>query len=98
MKRRTKRAINQVAVLSGVTRSAPRMNNSSKTNGIATARVNGHPTIAPVAKSTVAISVRLEFCADGGARVYANANVLVYIANEDGRKARQKFIHTSELL
>lgn len=49
--------------------------------------MNGHPTIAPVAKSTVAISVRLEFCADGGARVYANANVLVYIANEDGRKA-----------
>ena len=65
------------------------MKSSSKTNGIATARAKGQPTIAPVAKSTVADSVLLEFWADGGARVNAKASVFAYSANDEGKNARK---------
>ena len=87
--KRKKRAISQAVFLSDVTRSVPWMKSSSKTNGIATARAKGQPTIAPVAKSTVADSVLLEFWADGGARVNAKASVFAYSANDEGKNARK---------
>lgn len=71
----------------GTTRSTPSTNNSSTTKGIAKASANGHPTIAPVAKRSVDNKVRRPFSALGGARENANANVLAYIANVEGRKA-----------
>lgn len=54
---------------------------------MAKARANGHPTIPPVAKSNVADTVRRLFWLLGGAIAYENANVLVYMANEEGRRA-----------
>jgi hypothetical protein len=71
-----------------VTLSALTMNNSSKTNGIARANANGHPTIAPVANSSVAKSVLSLFFILDGSKANAYANVVVYIAKEDGRKAK----------
>jgi hypothetical protein len=60
---------------------------SSNTNGIDNARANGHPTIAPRAKNKVAARVRLLLLSLAGSRVYENAKAVVYIANEEGRKA-----------
>jgi len=86
-KRRFQRPKAQAPRVEGATRSAPRMKSSSKTNGIASARANGHPTIAPVAYNRVTSKVRLPFSALGGASANVNARVLAYIANVDGRKA-----------
>ena len=58
------------------------------TKGTATANANGQPTRAPVAKAKVANSVRFMFLLLGGSNDQANASVLAYMANEDGRNAR----------
>jgi hypothetical protein len=75
----------------GRTLSPLRMKSSSKTKGSARARANGHPTMAPVAYRRVANSVRRAFRVLDGAIEYANANVVVYMANEDGRRAADAF-------
>ena len=72
---------------SGVTLSPPARKNSSKTNGIATARAKGQPTTVPAAKQRVAKSVRrisslVDLCI-----AYAKPKVFAYMANEEGRKA-----------
>jgi hypothetical protein len=63
------------------------MNSSSKTNGIASARAKGHPTIAPVAYRRVTRKVRRLSSMLGGASANVNARVLAYMAKVDGRKA-----------
>lgn len=56
-------------------------------NGIARARAKGQPMIPPVANSSVASSVRRFLFELVGSKAYENAKLLVYIVNEDGRKA-----------
>jgi hypothetical protein len=63
------------------------MKSSSNTNGRAKARANGQPIIAPAAKSNVAVSVGWLLVSEDGPTDTANANVVVYIAKDDGRKA-----------
>lgn len=69
------------------TRSDPYTNSSSKTNGNAKARANGQPRIAPVANAKVATNGFWLFERLEGAIAYAEASVVVYMANDDGRKA-----------
>lgn len=81
------RAMVQVVLFSDVTLSVPYINSSSKTNGIAIARENGHPTIAPAAKARVAKSVLRIFVLFVGSITKAYATVFAYMAKEDGRNA-----------
>jgi len=87
MKRRFQREIIHElrALLS--TRSPLKTNNSSKTKGRDRASAKGHPTIAPVAKRMVTNKVLCLFFIVDGWRAYANASVVAYIANEEGKKA-----------
>lgn len=85
--RRLQRLYTQVQSSSLGTRSAPNTNSSSKTKGIARASANGQPTMAPVAKYTVARRVRRLFWVLAGSTTYENAKVLAYMANEEGKKA-----------
>jgi hypothetical protein len=64
------------------------MNNSSKPKGIAKANANGQPTMAPVTKYNVAMMVLWLFLRLGGSSAYEKANIFIYMANEEGRKAR----------
>ena len=56
---------------------------------MARASANGHPTREPVANSNVANSVLCVFFKLDGSNANAYANVVVYIANEDGSKAKE---------
>ena len=85
--RRTQRDTIQLDRSFGKTVSPPYRNSSSKTNGIATASANGHPTIAPVANASVAKRVRRKFVLVGTSSESAKATEFAYIANDDGRKA-----------
>ena len=70
--------------------SVPRINISSNTIGSAIARENGHPIMAPAANNTVVINVRCCEDVDGGSNAYAKASEFIYIANEEGKKAKSK--------
>lgn len=72
---------------SEVTWSAPVIKSSSKTNGMATASANGHPTIAPLANASVANSVRRVFPIVGRCSAYAKPRVFACIAKDEGRNA-----------
>lgn len=85
------RCLNHEPFASSGTRSPPYTKSSSKTKGIEIAKANGHPTIAPRAKNKVAAKVRLLFLIEAGSREYENANAVVYIVKEDGRKANGIF-------
>lgn len=85
--RRFQRLNNQDWYMSTGTRSVPKTKSSSKTKGIARANAKGHPTMAPVAKHIVAMSVRRLFRKFAGSIAYEKANMLRYIANEEGRSA-----------
>ena len=74
-------------MFSDVTLSVPYKNSSSKTNGIATASENGHPTIAPVANASVLNIVRRTFLLLVGSMECEKAIAFAYIANDDGRNA-----------
>lgn len=87
MKRRFQRDIIHDLRELGSTRSPPKMNNSSNTKGSDKASANGHPTIAPVAKSIVANKVLRLFLMLDGSSEYVNAIVVAYIAKEEGRRA-----------
>ena len=67
--------------------SVPYKNSSSKTNGMATASENGHPTIAPVANARVLIIVRRKFRLLTGSIEFEKASAFAYMANDDGRNA-----------
>ena len=71
----------------GETASTPYRNNSSRTNGMATAIANGHPTIAPVANARVVNRVRRMFLLLAGSSAKAKATALAYMAKEDGKNA-----------
>ena len=81
------RATIQDVLFSDVTLSVPYKNSSSKTNGIATASENGHPTIAPVANANVLIIVRRKFLLLAGSIECEKAIAFAYMANDDGRNA-----------
>ena len=74
---------------SGVTLSPLARKNSSKTNGIATARAKGQPTTAPAAKLRVAKSVRRISSLVDLRTAHAKPRVFAYMANEEGRKAAE---------
>lgn len=85
--RRVQRPVIHERVNEDGTRSPEATNNSSMTKGIASARENGHPTMAPVANKRVAYKARWGRRKLEGATDAANAAVVVYMANEDGRNA-----------
>jgi hypothetical protein len=64
------------------------MNSSSKTKGIAKANANGQPAIPPVMKYNIANVVLWLFLRLGGSSAYEKANIVIYMAKEEGRKAR----------
>jgi hypothetical protein len=63
---------------------------SSSTNGSANNNEKGHPTIAPIAKSTTVDRVRRWFSWDGGFMQNENARRVVYMAKVDGMKAMRE--------
>ena len=73
-----------------VTWSAPNTNNSSITKGMAIARANGQPRTAPIVKYTTVASVRSLSLLLGGMNAYDSASIVVYIANDEGRRAGKK--------
>lgn len=105
---RTKRSIrlraHAILLVAGI-KSAPGTKSSSKANGTASKMANGHPTIAPVANHKVAIRVRtIGFGkvggvkagdSDGGNIACAAANMVVYIANDDGKNAGDMSVSNS---
>lgn len=82
-------------LFSAVTRSPLRRKSSSNTNGIATARPNGQPYKAPVANANVVNSVRRCLLVVEGSKANANASVLQYIENEDGKNADIHYVRNS---
>ena len=57
------------------------------TKGIAIAKENGQPAIAPRAKKTVANNVRLLFRRDGSSNAYESAIMFEIMANDEGKNA-----------
>jgi hypothetical protein len=94
MKRRFQREIIHELRTLGSTRSPLIRNNSSNTKGSDSASAKGHPTMAPVAKSIVTNKVLCLFFTVDGSSAYANASVVAYIANEEGKKAVWVLIKT----
>jgi hypothetical protein len=54
---------------------------------MARAKANGQPMIPPAANSKVAARVRCLFFVLVGVNAYEQASIVLYMANEDGRKA-----------
>jgi hypothetical protein len=69
------------------TMSPPYTNSSSSTNGTARSSEKGQPTIAPVAKRTVAARVRRVRDEDGGTNENEQAAIVVCMANVEGKNA-----------
>ena len=74
-------------IRTGETLSPLRTKSSSKTKGKETTILNGHPTIAPIAKQTVANKTRSSALFIDGRSAKDIANILKYMANVDGRNA-----------
>jgi hypothetical protein len=73
----------------------PFANRSFSTNGMAAAAENGHPTMVLKATSPTIVAV---FFVEGDLKDSANAKVIRYIENVDGRKANEaSFIVRVEL-
>lgn len=81
----------QEILSSGETLSPEKTKSSSKTKGSESARANGQPTIAPVANKIVEASVRRLSEREDGFMAKEYANMVVYIANDDGRNAIEVF-------
>lgn len=77
-------------IRAGETLSPLRTKSSSKTKGNDMTILNGHPTIAPIAKQTVANKTRSSVLFVDVRSAKDIANMLKYIANVEGRNAEGK--------